>query len=152
HCAHYTYNVTRTWKATDPCGNMNTCSQTISVVDTNAPTLVGVPPNATVECNAVPSPANVMTADNCDPNPTLTFNQTSTQDTNATHCGHYTYTITRTWFAKDACDNTSPTATQVITVHDTTAPVITSCPSSTTVACPNNVVTFTPAAADNCDP
>src|SRR5207249_7444563 len=33
------YSLTRTWKATDPCNNTNTCSQTVTVVDTNPPAL-----------------------------------------------------------------------------------------------------------------
>src|SRR6185503_11564775 len=40
--------ATRTWSATDACGNSNTCSQIITVVDTTPPPLA-CPTNKTVE-------------------------------------------------------------------------------------------------------
>ena len=43
------------------------------------------------------------------------------------------YTLTRTWTAEDNCGNTS-SCSQVITVEDNTAPVIT-CPVDETVEC-----------------
>ncbi|RIK68138.1 MAG: hypothetical protein DCC65_04775 [Planctomycetota bacterium] len=35
------YTITRTWTATDDCGNTSTCVQTITVVDTTAPVISG---------------------------------------------------------------------------------------------------------------
>src|SRR2546425_3111672 len=35
--------ATRTWVATDACGNTNTCSQTIATVDTTKPTFTFCP-------------------------------------------------------------------------------------------------------------
>jgi len=46
------YTITRTWKATDECGNEATANQTINVVDTTAPVLVGVPGNVVVDAFA----------------------------------------------------------------------------------------------------
>src|SRR5204862_7891044 len=43
------YTATRTWRATDQCGNNASCSQTITVVDTTPPTLA-CNQNQTVEC------------------------------------------------------------------------------------------------------
>src|SRR5206468_12973097 len=40
--------ITRTYKATDACGNMKTCTQTITVNDTTAP-VITCPPNQTVQ-------------------------------------------------------------------------------------------------------
>src|SRR6185436_17214451 len=123
-----------------------------TVQDVTAPTLVGVPSDTTVQCDAVPAPATVTATDDCDGNPTVTFNQTSTQDADVSHCGHYSYTITRTWTAHDACGNNSATATQVITVQDTTAPTISAAGANATINCPA-VPSFTPpTATDNCDP
>src|SRR5204863_3319736 len=41
--------VDRTWKATDGCGNMSTCLQHITFVDTTAPSIT-CPPDANVNC------------------------------------------------------------------------------------------------------
>ena len=37
------YSVTRTWTATDDCGNFSTASQTITVQDTTAPVIAALP-------------------------------------------------------------------------------------------------------------
>ena len=56
---------------------------------------------------------------------------------------------TVTWTATDNYGNTS-TCTQVVTVLDTLAPVLSSCPANIT-QCGNNVVNYTPpTATDNC--
>src|SRR6185369_9215048 len=46
-----TFSATRTWAAIDPCGNSNTCSQIITVVDTNGPAIT-CSTNRTVECGS----------------------------------------------------------------------------------------------------
>src|SRR5206468_1108882 len=47
--------VTRTWTATDHCGNSSTASQIIHVVDTTAPSLSTLPGPTTIQCPASPS-------------------------------------------------------------------------------------------------
>ena len=44
------FTILRTYKATDACGNIATCTQTINIVDNTAPTLT-VPANVTLQCN-----------------------------------------------------------------------------------------------------
>jgi hypothetical protein len=63
-----TYTLTRTWTATDNCGNSITHVQVISVEDTTAPVWDQVMPvDITVECDGVPAaPAVVTASDNCD--------------------------------------------------------------------------------------
>ncbi len=142
------YTLKRTWTATDSCGNSNSTSQTITVRDITKPVLSGVPADVTVECNAVPAvPTTVTATDNCDSNPTITFNQT----TIAGACPN-NYTLERTWTAKDSCNN-AVLASQNITVRDTKPPVLSGVPVNATVQC--NAVPAVPTtitATDNCDP
>ena len=44
--------ITRTWTATDACGNTTTATQTITVEDNIAPVLSGVPAAITAQCGA----------------------------------------------------------------------------------------------------
>ena len=61
------------WTAQGVDGMLSSCDQTIAVVDGTAPTLVGVPADTTVECDAVPPPPAVTADDNCDPDPEVVF-------------------------------------------------------------------------------
>src|SRR5262249_8675895 len=97
-----------------------------------------------------PSPANVTATDSCDPNPKVTLSQSSTQDPDATKLGHYTYTITRTWTATDACGN-STSGTQKLIVRDAAAPVLISQGGALTIICPATPSFSAPTASDNCD-
>ena len=116
------YVITRTWTATDASDNSSSQTQVITVVDTTAPVLAGVPADVTVECDAVPAPASPTATDNGDPEPAITFVETSTQGDASEYAGH-NYTLTRTWTATDNCGNSS-SQTQVITVQDTIPPVV----------------------------
>ncbi len=136
--------ITRTWTATDADNNSASCDQIITVVDDTAPVLSGCPADATVECDAIPAAATVTATDNCDPAPTVTLNETSS----LTGCGGYTGTITRTWTATDACNNSS-SCTQVLTVVDTQAPVVI-CPDDQTHHWAVGAQVVNATATDNC--
>ena len=123
------YVLTRTWTATDNCGNTATQSQVITVEDKTSPVLVGVPANLTVECSAVPTAPSVTGTDNCDASVTVTVNEIRTNGS----CTD-SYILTRTWTATDNCGNTS-TQSQVITVEDKTSPVLVGVPANLTVEC-----------------
>ena len=122
--------LTRTWSATDPCGNTSTCDQTITLEDTTAPTLTCAA-NVTIECDESTAPANTgssTTSDACDPAPVLVYSDSQA----AGSCTDYSV-ITRTWTSTDDCGN-SANCDQTITIVDTTAPVIT-CPADVTLEC-----------------
>jgi alpha-tubulin suppressor-like RCC1 family protein len=112
----------RTWTATDGCSHATNGVQTITIVDTTAPLLSGVPANATVECSEVPEAAAASATDNCDPAPSVAFGETRVDG----GCED-SYTLTRTWTASDDRGNAS-SGTQFITVVDTVSPVI-ECPA-----------------------
>ncbi|MGB4849005.1 MAG: hypothetical protein WBP41_13865, partial [Saprospiraceae bacterium] len=144
------FNVTRTYRATDECGNSASCSQTITVFDNTVPSIV-CPGNVTVQCaSQVPAPntALVIASDNCNGLATVTFvndvisNQTCTNRFN----------VTRTYRATDECGN-SATCSQTISVFDNTVPSIT-CPGNVTVQCASQVPapnTALVTASDNCN-
>src|SRR5207245_2066017 len=149
---------TRTWTATDHCGNASTKSQVIHVVDTTAPVISTLPGPTTIECPATPQFATPTATDACDPNPTLTFADVTTpgrcpQNYNVARPARRAprLTVTRTWTATDHCGNAS-TKSQVIHVVDTTAPVISTLPGPSTIECPATPQFATPTATDACDP
>ena len=151
-----------TYYVTDNAGNQSTCSARVTLRDNVAPILAGVPANVTVECNNVPAPpvigvGGVTASDNCTASPNIIFGESSTKGINPALCSFYTYTITRTWTAFDASGNTS-SQTQLITVHDNTAPVINAglFPADMTVNTDNDLCTkaltinITNSLSDNC--
>jgi HYR domain/Ig-like domain CHU_C associated/Secretion system C-terminal sorting domain/PKD-like domain len=145
------FTVTRTYRATDGCGNFAECTQVITVNDQTPPTLT-CPAPITVSCaNAVPAPdVSLVTgvSDNCAGTVTVTH----VSDVISAQTCLNRYTITRTYRATDVCGNFAE-CTQIITVNDQTPPVIT-CPANITVNnTPNQcgaIVNFTVTATDNC--
>jgi hypothetical protein len=105
-----------------------------------------VPGDVTVECDAVPSAAGPTATDNCDKDVSITFKE----DRKDGPCID-SYTLTRTWIAVDNCGNAA-TGKQVITVQDTTPPVLSGVPGDVTVECDAVPPPTGPTAIDNCDP
>ncbi|NLR77766.1 gliding motility-associated C-terminal domain-containing protein [Chitinophaga eiseniae] len=147
------YQEIRYWTATDDCGNKSVMQQTITVQDTTKPVFTVKPPaDTTVSCDNIPAPAtDVTVTDNCSTiGNGLTVSRRVTVETIPGACAS-NYRIIRTWIAKDACGNTS-TITQVVTVKDTTRPVIMPAPADVVIYCQDKI----PAppvltATDNCD-
>ncbi|MFN0015997.1 MAG: HYR domain-containing protein [Saprospiraceae bacterium] len=140
------YQIKRTWVATDVCGNSTAATQTITVVDTGSPVFVSVPAPITIQCDQSPPPlGNPVATDACDNFVHITFLGQIRTDGNCLH----NYTLTRTWVADDLCGNTA-TASQVITILDSTAPNFTNAPADVTVDCSNIPSVGVPTATDNC--
>ncbi|WP_372754518.1 immunoglobulin-like domain-containing protein [Mariniflexile sp.] len=142
-----TYTITRTWTATDTCGNTATANQIISTSDTTAPEFVEttLPANIIVECNTIPEPEMLTATDNCG-----TAEVTVTDVRTDGSC-EYNYTITRTYTATDECGLTK-THIQTITVQDITPPVfVESLPvSNLVVECDAVPTAEILTATDNC--
>jgi gliding motility-associated-like protein len=136
--------VTRTWTAKDACGNTSTASQTINVTDTVPPVIAALPAPSTISCPVTPAFAVATATDGCGSTVTLTSADVKTEG----GCAG-SYSVTRTWTAKDACGNTS-TASQTINVTDTTAPVIAALPAPSTISCPATPAFAVATATDAC--
>jgi len=132
--------TTITWTAIDHSGNLSSCQQTVTVNDTEKPTITA-PPNVTANtgpgrtsCDADVSNATLGTAsanDNC---PGVTVSRSPSGNTFPVG------TTTITWTATDTSGNTA-TATQTVTVVDNTPPVVTP---------PADVTAYTGPGATSC--
>ncbi len=119
--------LTRTYLATDDAGNTNTCTQTITVMDTTNPTFT-VPEDIAIykddTCGFVATvdiTGDVTDeADNCDTNLDATFKDTEVPNQECIG----TTIIIRTWTLVDACGNDTAQE-QTITVMDTISPTFT---------------------------
>ncbi len=148
-CAH-SWTIERTWRAEDACGNKSQAVQRIEVVDDVPPSWAqAMPGDLVLECDApVPPPPVVRATDNCDPSPTVTYEEI----VDLGGCGGYTGAITRIWRATDACGNEIEHR-QVIGILDTKPPILT-LPPDVVVECHESTDpdrTGWATARDNCD-
>ena len=147
------YVEERTWTATDNCGNSVSQTQILTITDTTDPLLSGVPTDASVECDAVPTPpvigVDITATDNCDTDVEITYSV----NVIAGICTD-SYVEERTWTATDNCGN-SVSQTQVLTITDTTDPVLSGVPADASVECDAlptpPVIGVDITATDNCD-
>ena len=149
------YVITRTWSLTDCAGNENSHTQVLTVLDTVAPTFTAGPLDTTVACNAVPSPADIMTLqanDNCDAALSYAYVGEAFEGGSCADG----YTLTRTWSATD-CSGNSTEWMQTLTVIDTVAPSLDivlangSLATDTTVSCLDEVPALEALVLDACD-
>ncbi|WP_188726530.1 gliding motility-associated C-terminal domain-containing protein, partial [Flavobacterium limi] len=152
---------TNTWIAKDVCNNSSTTfTQVITIEDTTAPmwTTTAASLNVTLQCSdtsglATAQAAAPIATDNC--GGTVTYTKTSGSFVAGSCVNSGTYT--NTWIAKDVCNNSSTTFTQVITIEDTTAPMWSTAAASlnVTLQCSDTSGLATaqaaaPIATDNC--
>ena len=108
-----------TFTVTDSVGCTTSINVTILDGDSIPPVISQLPAETTIECSVTPVFAIPTVTDNVTVSPSLTYSDVTTPGV----C-QGSYSITRTWIAKDDCGNTS-TASQTINLVDTTAPTFT---------------------------
>lgn len=142
--------ITRTYTATDSAGNSSSSAQTITVIDSTAPTITlnGANPQV-VECHTSYTELGATAADNCSGN----FAATPTSNVNTNVVGTYTVTYT----ASDAAGNAAVPVIRTVNVVDTTAPTITLNGQTPSMWPPNHkyktfqVTEFVTSVSDSCD-
>ena len=135
--------LTRTFTATDAQGNIAQAVQLISIVDATAPTFTFVPADYTAECSDDLTLLDATAQDNCS-NVVISVSSVTTPGDAAGN-----YTVTRTFTASDDAGNSS-SATQTISVVDTTAPEFTLVPANYTVECTDDMPMEDATAVDLC--
>lgn len=148
------YSLRVTWIATDDCGNTAAAVQTFIVFDTTKPVITLAPAPLTMRCDTFalpPAPVlgvHVTATDVCGDIANLSFSDVSNQNPDPATCGHYNYTIVRTFTVADDCGNTATTQ-QLITVVDNIPPQITGF-ADTTWVCDSQPLLPPPSATDVC--
>ncbi len=140
-----TGSSTVTWTAIDNCGNTTSTSATFTIEDTTPP-VITCPADVTLECPADTSVAANGSATGSDTCGDVIITHS---DSSVPGCGN-TEVITRTWTATDECGN-STSCEQIITVVDTTDPVISNLSADYLLAVVGQSVTFSADVNDNCD-
>ena len=140
-----TGDVTRKWSLSDCTGNSVTCSQVVTIVDTQAPE-VSCPDDQTVECFTEVDFEPPTASDNCTPTGDLTITDLG-QTESADSCG--LLTITQRWRVTDCSDN-SKECSQVIKIVDNTPPSP-NCADDKKVECDEAWSFDAPTGSDNCD-
>src|SRR5947199_5854856 len=123
--------ISRTYRAADQCGNSATCIQSITVNDTNPPSLT-CPTGLAVGCAsqvAVPDTNSVTTSDNCGGAVTVSWQGDSISSSNCVG----QFIISRTYRAR-AQEGSGGNESRTITVNDTKPPNTTD-PTHATVEC-----------------
>ncbi|PCJ80389.1 MAG: hypothetical protein COA49_09140, partial [Bacteroidetes bacterium] len=142
------YTIIRTFTATDDCGNASTAEQVISIIDTTGPEFTSIPADYTAECSDEHPFDSASAVDNCG-----TVSITEATDTIQGDCiGNFQ--IIRVFTATDDCGNAT-SATQTISIIDTTAPVFNEYENYEVVACdfltdPSDPTQLPIYAQDNC--
>jgi hypothetical protein len=137
--------ITRTWVATDDCGNSTTVTQMIYVSDNNSPEFTWFPADATYECDEQIALTWPSASDACS-DVAVTYDDEFIYSDCASE-----YTILRTFTATDECGH-DVSQVQTIHVEDNTAPELSELPENLYLAC-GDELPAAPAvtATDNCD-
>ncbi|NNT73271.1 hypothetical protein HKT18_13710, partial [Flavobacterium sp. IMCC34852] len=146
------YSVTRTWTATDACGNSSTASQTINVQDVTAPVITTQASNIIAECDGngnelalytwLTNNGGATATDECSP---VTWSNNFSEIANDCSAA-----VTVVFTATDECGNTA-SSSATFTINDTQNPVAPEAPANVTVACATDIpANVSLTATDNC--
>eukprot|EP00463_Aulacantha_scolymantha_P001945 TRINITY_DN258_c0_g1_i5.p1 TRINITY_DN258_c0_g1~~TRINITY_DN258_c0_g1_i5.p1 ORF type:complete len:620 (-),score=147.54 TRINITY_DN258_c0_g1_i5:316-2175(-) len=140
-----TYQIYRTWKTVDVTGLMDSYTQTVSIVDNEAPIFDNPPGHVSIECvQSPPQIPTVKAVDACVGTVDATLEQESVGV-------NYVQKYIRNWYATDPCGNKA-LHSQTITFTDETSPSFLDLTSNIFVECDNVPTTPNRGATDNCDP
>jgi len=138
--------IIRTFTATDGCGNSSTAVQTITRVDTEAPS--GTVMDSEVSCEVYDATAaygSYETSDNCMSEVSVSWTEVaSTVEEGQSGC----FVVEREYTFTDGCGNSS-SAIQTITVTDDVAPVMDEVAAAVELQCGDDLPAM-PGATDNC--
>ncbi|MEL6922582.1 MAG: lamin tail domain-containing protein, partial [Bacteroidota bacterium] len=133
---------TRTWTATDDCGNSSTARQVIRLSDEEAPNITFTPTDKSISCGEALSFDTPVAVDNCSDVSMLFEDEATVAD-----CG--TRSISRKWTITDASGN-SAFAKQTITEMDNTAPIFEELPAAQQFSCGESMEIAAPVVSDAC--
>lgn len=134
--------ITRTWTATDACGNSSSATQVITLEDMTAPVFDYTPADQTLDCSDSYALDMATATDAC-------TSVTVTHSDSETHPCEGSRVIERTFTAVDGCGNTS-TYVQTISFLDTSAPVFTTTPDDLALECDEALPVTSAEASDDC--
>jgi large repetitive protein len=135
----------RLWRAFDGCGNQALESTVVTLVDNEAPVLVGIPEVTEGSCGGNSITAEVTAIDNCDSEVVVEVSEESVPG----NCGSI---VTYTWTATDACGNTT-TEERTYALTDDSGPVFELAVDTVYASCGDDVNTLNiaaPAVSDAC--
>jgi len=132
--------ITRTWTATDDCGNISSVQQIITISDQTAPSFVNAVPQVALACLAQQI-ALPEVSDFCG---TVDLSYTDSQS--GSGCSAQ---IIRTYVATDLCGNQSMFV-QTISVLDQTSPLFEYIPQNLVLTCGDSPPSTSLSATDNC--
>jgi hypothetical protein len=139
-----TETITRTWTATDNCGNSITVDQVITIVDTTAPVWYSEGYTETVSCGTAYSVSAGEVFELCNGYEVSHDIETINGECEAE------FTEIHTFIATDACGNASLPYVVTINYVDNEAPFFTSVPESNEFSCDAIIPNEMPVASDFC--
>ncbi len=129
---------TYTYQAIDECNNINFASVNFEYVDTQAPTLNGIPANVTINCNeSLPQIPDVTAMDICEGDVTSLIEYELNVSELTCDFGQNAFVETHVWTAYDYCGNNVSASWTVTAFNDEAVDL-----GDNIVACTGDVVTL----------